>query len=665
MITTKQIGDSYEYFVLNEIKHQYDQVWHWSKLPEQILYDLNIIRNYDIFSKYRYDIGADLVAIKDDKYYFIQCKNFSETILMEHLAGFYFLLHEYNLNGILYYNGKLSQRVKDLSTKKVQFINLPFNNQTIITNTDKNDKLIPKEYQLEAYEQLKNYNKCILSLPCGMGKTYTASMLANHYDNIVIMAPLRYLAQQLLINMSNYLDNQYNPILVSMDGSRDINQIKSYIKNKNIFSCTYDSTDIMVQLIDQLDNVYLIIDQFHNLSSNDINNDNSNINLIMISTNKHLYLSATPIKEFICDYKYEYSWKDAIKNKYICDFDIVIHENNQDLYKFSYLLKQLCSDNLDIKLIAKAYFMLKGMMYFGNRKCICYMTCIEKANKMYDILYWMSKLLNVEIDSWIITCNTAKTKRANYLYNFAKGTCGKNSNKLCVMINVHILDEGIDIPECDSVFITQPNNNIINIVQRMCRANRITENKTKCQIFLWCNKNKTNKILEYLSNNTNGIIDNKVIKLRINNTNLTHKKVLIIKNNLNNSIQNYDENLYDHLVEKAKDIPTEFIKFYINNVTSLGYVVDLEKLTKWLEIKKENLKRLLENNFKEDEDYTIEKKEYGFKNGKGCNNKKNIMLTYKCSKILCMMSKTKKADIFRNFYVELEKLAIVYKQNLI
>ena len=167
MITTKQIGDSYEYFVLNKIKYQYDQVWHWSKLPEQILYDLNIIRNYDIFSKYRYDIGADLVAIKDDKYYFIQCKNFSETILMEHLSGFYFLLHEYNLNGLLYYNGKLSQRVKDLSTKKVQFINLPFNNQTIITNTDKNDKLIPKEYQLEAYEQLKNYNKCILSLPCG------------------------------------------------------------------------------------------------------------------------------------------------------------------------------------------------------------------------------------------------------------------------------------------------------------------------------------------------------------------------------------------------------------------------------------------------------------------------------------------------------------------
>ena len=73
MITTKTIGDSYEYFVLDSIKKDYDRVWHWSNVPEYVLYDLNIIRDYDIFSKYRYDIGADLVAKKDDKYYFIQC----------------------------------------------------------------------------------------------------------------------------------------------------------------------------------------------------------------------------------------------------------------------------------------------------------------------------------------------------------------------------------------------------------------------------------------------------------------------------------------------------------------------------------------------------------------------------------------------------------------
>ena len=134
MLTTKIIGDSYEIFICDAIKNDFDKVWLWKDTPESILFELNIIRNYDIFCKYRYDIGADLVAKKDDKYYFIQCKNFKETILMENLAGFYYLLHEYNLNGILYYNGNLSQRVKDLSTGKIKFINLPFNNQTIVIN---------------------------------------------------------------------------------------------------------------------------------------------------------------------------------------------------------------------------------------------------------------------------------------------------------------------------------------------------------------------------------------------------------------------------------------------------------------------------------------------------------------------------------------------------
>ena len=667
MITTKTIGDSYEYFVLDSIKKVYDQVWHWSQVPEYVLYDLNIIRDYDMFSKYRYDIGADLVAKKDDQYYFIQCKNFSGTILMEQLAGFYFLLHEYNLNGILYYNGKLSQRVKDLSTGKIKFINLAFNNQTIMVDTNKEkEQIVPREYQLDAYNTLKNYNKCILSLPCGMGKTYIASMLGYHYDNIVIMAPLRYLAQQLLINMSHYLNNKYNPILISMDGSRDIDKIKLYMGNKNIFSCTYDSADIMAQLIDQLENTFLIIDEFHNLT-NDIN-----IEQIRNKINKHLYLSATPPKDCIFDYKYQYSWQNAIKNKYICDFNIIIHENNEDLYRFSYILKQLCSDSLDIKLIAKAYFMLKGMMYFGNRKCICYMTTIEKANEMYDILYWMCKLLNVEIDSWIITCNTAKTKRANYLCHF------KKSNKLCIIINVHILDEGIDIPECDSVFITQPNTNIINIVQRMCRANRITENKTKCQIFLWCCKNKTNKILEYLSDNTDGIINNKVIKLnikyngenKITNQHITQtKKTNVNIHNINDTNTNTnnitDNNLsYINIITYLKQNTSvnhkfidSFLKCHKNSKNYNDFTVDLEDISNLLETRKNHLKELLITHFELEKDYT-ETSKYFIKKGQGGHNKIFVLLNYNCFKTLCLISRNPRSHNIHKYYVEIEKILL-------
>ena len=650
MITTKQIGDNYEYFVLDHIKNDFDNVWHWKNVPEYVLYELNIIRDYNIFSKYRYDIGADLVAKKDNTYYFIQCKNYKDTITIDHLAGFYFLLYEYGLNGILYYNGNLSHRIKELSTRKINFINLPYNNQTFITNTVPNIKLIPKDYQIEAYNTLKNYDKSILSLPCGMGKTFTASILATNYDNIIILSPLRYLAQQLLINMTNYLENRYNPILISMDGSRNIETIIQYIKDKNIFSCTYDSADVMLKLLDRLNNTYLIIDEFHNLPKNETNN----INQIMNKLDKHLYLSATPIKDFKCDYKYVYKWKDAIDNSYICDFDIIIHDDNKELYDFVSLINRLCSSLLDRKLIAKSYFILKGLMYYGNRKCICYMTNTDKAGKINDILFWMSKFLNIKLDTWIITYNTSKRNRDKYLSEF------KKSNNLSIMVNVHILDEGIDIAECDSVYITQPNNNIINIVQRMCRANRITENKKRCQIYLWCSKNKTNKILEYLSDNTESVIDNKVFKARIIDNSVTLNSYKIngintVTNQNNIKITNYlkSNSIIDRL------FIDDFYSFYDNGQNEYDYTINLEKVAFWLEVRKDNIKTLLESNFTENQDYILYKNGNGKGMGIGYNKRKHIMLRYTCAKELCMLSRSEKSSSIRKCFIELEKLIML------
>jgi len=633
MLTKKLIGDSYEYYVLDQIKNDYDKIWHWKDFPESILYELNIIRNYDIFSKYRYDIGADLVAKKDDIYYFIQCKNFKDTILMDQLAGFYFLLYEYNLNGILYYNGNLSQRVKDLSNR-VKLVNLPFNNQNIKIALDKNNLIIPRDYQLDAYNKLKNYNKCILQLPCGMGKTYIASLLAKDYDNIIILSPLRSLAQQLLNNFNQYLNYEYNPILISMDGHRKIDIINTFIKEKNIISSTFDSANILIQFLDKFKNVLLIIDEFHNLSYSNLNNKEDYIYQIRQKLNKQLYLSATPIKEFICDYKYEYSWQDAIKNKFICDFQIIIHENNEELYQFAYILKNLCSEELNVKLIGKSYFILKGLMYYGNRKCICYMTCLDKAKQMKDILYWLSKFLNIELETNIITFNTSKTNRYNYLNNF------KNATKLSIIINVHILDEGIDIPECDSVFITQPNNNIINIVQRMCRANRIIQSKDKCYIYLWCNKNKTDKILNYLADNTSGIINNKIVKFKIDiNNNISNNKYTLnnIELSSNYGLDNYNiDKIFIKLLTKKNEHFGEFQYNHIEIATLLGYG------------KVENYKyftNFLKKELKLNQDYIIDDgNNHNFINNNLSDFKKGIKLIYRVTfnglnKIIMMSNK--------------------------
>jgi len=98
--------------------------------------------------------------------------------------------------------------------------------------------------------------------------------------------------------------------------------------------------------------------------------------------------------------------------------------------------------------------MLKGMFFNGNRKCICYATSIAQAELYETILLWMTGFMDIEIYYNTITCMTSKSDREIYINKF------RTSRTMSVLVNVHVLDEGVDIPECDTVFITKPSDDI-------------------------------------------------------------------------------------------------------------------------------------------------------------------------------------------------------------
>jgi hypothetical protein len=58
----------------------------------------------------------------------------------------------------------------------------------------------------------------------------------------------------------------------------------------------------------------------------------------------------------------------------------------------------------------------------------------------------------------------------------------------------------------------------------------------------------------------------------------------------------------------SSDFIDDFYSFYDEGQNEYDYVIDLEKLSNWMSIQKSHLKRLLEDNFEENEDYIIEKK---------------------------------------------------------
>ena len=108
----------------------------------------------------------------------------------------------------------------------------------------------------------------------------------------------------------------------------------------------------------------------------------------------------------------------------------------------------------------------------------------------------------------------------------------------------------------------------------------------------------------------------------------------------------------------------DFYSFYNEGKNEYDFTINLDSIAYWLDLRKDNLKRLLESNFIKDQDY-IENKKTIKGQGKGASNTKYVLLTYTCAKLLCMISKCEKANLVRNYYIELEKLLIKYKDDIV
>jgi len=119
------------------------------------------------------------------------------------------------------------------------------------------------------------------------------------------------------------------------------------------------------------------------------------------------------------------------------------------------------------------------------------------------------------------------------------------------------------------------------------------------------------------------------------------------------------ETKLEDFIVKRSNIPKKFLKDFFNlGGNSYGDTyknINFDDVVKWLDINKNNLKRLLVSNFKIMDDYTEEK--ILVKNKKrGANYVSKIMLTHDCFKELCMVSQSEKAKGVRKYYIVAEGL---------
>jgi len=120
-------------------------------------------------------------------------------------------------------------------------------------------------------------------------------------------------------------------------------------------------------------------------------------------------------------------------------------------------------------------------------------------------------------------------------------------------------------------------------------------------------------------------------------------------------------------LKKFSTLDNDFIDDFYNiydpdkNIIN-DFPINLVTVATWINSKKGTLKETLVNSYTKNIDYIISKE----KNAKvSKSNIEVIMLTSDCFKRLCLLSKTKKANYIRTYYLELEKLINNYKNYII
>jgi superfamily II DNA or RNA helicase len=584
----------------------------WSFTPENILIKNSIYGSHNDARIKRkelknnntnklIDIGVDIIQVDDEKISFVQCKNgYKNGVTIDDLAGFSImtLTHQTNINkGYVYYTDKLSNNLLSLpKTDLIEYVKQPFINESITQDTK--IEFYPYQYQLDASTAFSNYydehDKGILSLPCGCGKTFTSFLISNKYKQVIIISPLRQFAKQ---NLDRYLEYgyKYNSLLINSDGTRDITEIKKFIKSNENFliSSTFCSVDIIHKCLKYMKNPFIIIDEFHNLSKNNIIDDTDDFCCILNSPNKFLFMSATPrIYEFENsddDYEintvYNMTFNVAIENKFITDYCIwlpSIHEDNSDL------IDELSIYNINDKIKAKCMFLFSCLINNGSSKCIIYCIDTEEIKLFIDAFKLLEEFFILDCELSKITAKTSYTKRIEILNNFT------NNSKRQLLFSVRILDECIDIPSCDSIFITYPSKSKIRTIQRMCRAIRINKNnKFKiANIFIWCDE--YSEILDTLS----GIKEYDVLfkdKIKINQIGFTKD---ISSNKNNNRIEQDIQLISNYLVgikefkacswTKKLNLVKQYIDANKKPPSTHDKNVEVKQLGSWIGTQKKN-----------------------------------------------------------------------------
>jgi superfamily II DNA or RNA helicase len=363
-------------------------------------------------------------------------------------------------------------------------------------------KYTPRDYQNEIIEKAVKYfdiyEKGILVLPCGIGKTLISLWITKELSckKIVIGVP----NIELLKSWKKAISSIFNKVAVlkvsTNEKITDEKITKFLIENNQncILITTYASAHKVYDITRELNFTFdmKINDEVHHLTSTNIKLEKEGkqfIKMLNIKSDKQLSLTAT-IKEiqskddefsdYISNVDENYFGKVivrksllwAIKNNIVCDYVIqVITTNEQELE--NELTKFKIKDENDRKLFLSVFSALKSINDGNSHHLLIYANKNENTVKItkYIKMLLNSKYFNIP-DLYYSNYHSNKNKetRTNIIKEFEKADKG-------IISCVYCLGEGWDCPLLDGVVFSENMSSNIRILQSLLRPHRKNENE--------------------------------------------------------------------------------------------------------------------------------------------------------------------------------------------
>jgi superfamily II DNA or RNA helicase len=504
----------YEYMCIE--KHCQDnpdhKMFHWGDLPENILEDSGYIHDKNIqrltrlkdrakaknkpLREYGLDgLGYTYKPNGEIMYLPFQAKYRENSIILKDscLGTFHgscetVRFKHPNSIGYLYYTCRLSRDVMERYERTKYVKPIKFLSKT--NNTSNNSDYIVQELHIEQKNFLKKLNTSwtgigLICLPCGYGKFVIASHFACKYEKIILISPLRVDTKQAFDRIKPYVPD-HTILLFDSDkeGTTDIQELEKTFKSSKYCICTTQKSAVNVLSRYSYDkDVLFVIDEIH-----EYNETHQMWDLLYQTEATRLGMTATKTETLVSKTNelIYMPLSKAIEQKKVCDYEIYlpILENEGDNKYFERFLPDELSmrDNIDI--LSKILFLVTGMYNYGFRHCILYLSTIQECSEYKKIIEEVfKKYYGGECSVGIITANCSSQERSNAMNNF------KNNLMFTFLCSVRILDQNIDIPICDSVFITSISSSTseVRTLQRLGRAYRIVKNNP-CKTagcFLW------------------------------------------------------------------------------------------------------------------------------------------------------------------------------------